>query len=81
MANRILWPIHASEQLQGVAAQSLGVLPGAREGGPDSGRDLTWRVRSTAVGGPGRVEITVSSEKAGTLRHIVELSATHRRSP
>ena len=51
---------------------SLGVLPGARGGAPAS-RAVSWSVRVESASRPATVTVVVTSEKAGTVRRVVEL--------
>ncbi|MEE8469648.1 MAG: hypothetical protein V3T22_14400, partial [Planctomycetota bacterium] len=70
---RVTLTLSGADLLEGVATQSLGVLPGSREGTPTPGHNLSWRVRRTSADRAGSLEITVSSEKAGTLRRTLVL--------
>lgn len=52
----------------------LGVLPGTRGGNPDA-RNVSWTVRAADDARPVRITVVVSSEKAGTARRVVTVSA------
>jgi len=67
--------------MTGRARVDLGILPGARAESPAEEKPLHWRVRLDDPGRPGRAVVTVSSEKAGTKRAIVELPAVRRAGP
>lgn len=57
-----------AELVSGEDERELGVLAGARQGSPSDARRLRWRIRVIHVDQPAEVEVTVTSEKAGTAR-------------
>ncbi|MCH7563147.1 MAG: hypothetical protein IH968_04910 [Gemmatimonadetes bacterium] len=63
-----------AELVEGEAVWSLGVLPGTHDG-PAVERSLEWSVRVVDGRRPASAEITVWSEKAGTVRRVVRLGS------
>ncbi|MDA0329375.1 MAG: M14 family metallopeptidase [Gemmatimonadetes bacterium] len=66
-----------AELVTGEASVPLGVLPGRQDGRPTT-RAVSWTVRILDGDVPARAVIEVWSEKAGTVRRTLELSARGR---
>ena len=71
---RVRLDLDGAELVEGEAEVDLGVLPGTRPDAPAPGRHLAWRVRVLDPGRPAHLEVTVTSEKAGTVRKRIALS-------
>jgi hypothetical protein len=56
----------------GERERALGVLPGHRRGDPEP-TSVSWQVQIDDPSRPASAEITVSSEKAGTIRRSLAL--------
>ena len=69
---RVSLTLMNAEMVEGEAVRSLGVLPGTHDG-PAAERSLEWAVRVVDGRRPASVEITIWSEKAGTVRRVVRL--------
>lgn len=72
---RVALELSNAKLVTGDAERDLGVLPGARDGGPDE-RTLTWTVRVLDADAPATAEVVVRSQKAGTVRQQVSLTDT-----
>jgi hypothetical protein len=62
-----------ADLVKGFSEHDLGVLPGARDDGPER-KHLEWQVRIVDPSQPACAKVTVLSEKAGTVSEYVDLS-------
>jgi murein tripeptide amidase MpaA len=62
-----------AELVEGSSEHDLGVLPGAREVGPER-KNVEWHVKIVDSSQPARAKVTVISEKAGTVSKHIDLS-------
>jgi hypothetical protein len=62
-----------ADLVEGLSEHDLGVLPGARDDGPER-KHVEWQVRIVDPSQPAGAKVTVISVKAGTVSEYVDLS-------
>jgi hypothetical protein len=68
----VLLTLDNAELVEGLAETDLGILPGARDEGPER-KNVEWRVRIVSPSQPAIAKVTAISEKAGTVSKRIDL--------